>query len=88
MKEEPGTRLRDRLRPILEDADRSQQPGDGVEQAVVEEAAAEITAEELREFLEADLYPIQADPAFKEELREKLWDLVQRQAEARSNKTD
>jgi hypothetical protein len=55
-----------------------------MERSVIEEAASEFTAEELREFLEADLYPVQADPAFKEELREKLWSMVQRQAAARA----
>jgi hypothetical protein len=45
---------------------------------VIEEIAAEFTTEELQEFLEADQYPVEADPAFKEELREKLWKLVQR----------
>ena len=33
--------------------------------------------EELREFLSADLFDVPADPAFKEGLREKLWELVQ-----------
>ena len=38
---------------------------------------AEFTAAELREFLAADYVPIQADPAFKEGLRKKLWTLIQ-----------
>jgi len=37
----------------------------------------EFTTQELQEFLEGDLYPTQADPAFKEALRRKLWSLVQ-----------
>lgn len=36
----------------------------------------EFTAAELREFLAADYVPTQADPAFKESLRKKLWTLV------------
>ena len=44
---------------------------------MIHEIGAEFTTEELREFLEGDLYPVEADPEFKEELREKLWDLVQ-----------
>lgn len=44
---------------------------------VLEEAAAEVSPEELREFLEADLLGVQADPVFKEALRRKLWALVQ-----------
>ncbi len=38
----------------------------------------EITMDELREFLEADLGGATADPKFKEELRQTLWDLLQR----------
>jgi hypothetical protein len=34
------------------------------------------TMDELREFLEADLIDVRADPEFKERLRRKLWDLV------------
>jgi len=37
----------------------------------------EITMDELREFLEADLFGATADPKFKEELRQTLWDLLQ-----------
>jgi hypothetical protein len=49
---------------------------------VTEEIAAEFTTEELQEFLEADRYPIEADPLFKEQLREKLWKLLQRRIKA------
>lgn len=38
---------------------------------------AEFTSEELEEFLSADQLPEQADPEFKERLREELWELVQ-----------
>ena len=38
----------------------------------------EITMDELREFLEADLFGATADPEFKEELRQTLWDFLQR----------
>jgi hypothetical protein len=41
-----------------------------------EESAMEINPDELREFLEADLLAVQADPEFKERLRERLWALV------------
>jgi hypothetical protein len=34
------------------------------------------TMDELREFLEADLIDVRADPEFKERLRRRLWDLV------------
>jgi len=41
-----------------------------------EEALGDVTIEELREFLEADLVDVPVDPQFKERLRERLWDLV------------
>ena len=41
------------------------------------ENPGEITMDELREFLEADLVGATADPKFKEELRQMLWDLLQ-----------
>jgi hypothetical protein len=56
--------------------DRREQKG-WQRREVIEEIAAEFTTEELQEFLEADRYPIEADPAFKEELRETLWKLLQ-----------
>jgi hypothetical protein len=37
---------------------------------------ADIDPAELREFLAADLLDVQADPVFKERLRQKLWRLV------------
>jgi hypothetical protein len=45
---------------------------------VSNEVAAEFTTEELVEFLEGDLHPAHADPAFKERLRGELWELVRR----------
>lgn len=48
------------------------------EQKVIDEIASEFTTEELQEFLEGDHAPVQADPAFKEALRQELWELVQR----------
>ena len=41
------------------------------------ENASEISVEELREFLEGDVFDVGADPKFKEALRRKLWELVQ-----------
>jgi hypothetical protein len=43
-----------------------------------DEIAAEFTTEELMEFLEGDLYPSEADPRFKERLRQDLWRMVRR----------
>jgi hypothetical protein len=42
----------------------------------MEEAPMEFTMDELREFLEADVRGVQADPGFKERLRRKLWEIV------------
>lgn len=42
----------------------------------MDDAALEISTEELREFLDADRLVVRADPAFKERLRRKLWAIV------------
>ena len=55
------------------------------EREVIEEIAAEFTTEELQEFLEADLHPIEADPLFKESLRKKIWKLLQHDIQHRSD---
>ena len=44
---------------------------------MAQEIAKEFSTEELKEFLEGDLQPAQADPAFQERLRQELWELVQ-----------
>jgi hypothetical protein len=62
-------------------ADRPMEPREpsGLrEREVIDEIASEFTTEELQEFLEADRHPIEADPLFKVELREKIWRLLQR----------
>jgi hypothetical protein len=64
--------------------DRREQKG-WQRREVIDEIAAEFTTEELQEFLEADRYPIDADPAFKEQLRETLWRLLQREIHSTSN---
>jgi hypothetical protein len=79
MKPGLGARLRERLGPRWRQVWRRRREGEGRERQV-DEIAADISTEELQEFLEGDLYPVQADPAFKEELRRTLWDLVQRTA--------
>jgi len=61
--------------------DRREQKG-WQRREVIDEIAAEFTTEELQEFLEADLFPIDADPVFKEQLRERLWKLVRRGIQA------
>lgn len=44
---------------------------------MAQEIAKEFSTEELKEFLEGDLKPASADPAFRERLRQELWALVQ-----------
>ena len=50
------------------------------EDAAVDETFMDFTMEELREFLEADLIDVRADPEFKERLKRQLWKMVQAQA--------
>ena len=45
----------------------------GSEAAVLDEAGGDA---ELLDFLAADLDPVPADPAFRERLREELWEMV------------
>ena len=52
---------------------------------MIEEIASGFTEEERQEFLEADQYPIEADPAFKEGLRDKLWKFLLRSIESKSD---
>lgn len=54
--------------------------GEGALQSFADESAHEFDDDELLEFLAADRDPVSADPAFKEELREELWTLVQERA--------
>lgn len=43
---------------------------------MLDELDLDFDPDELRDFLEADVLDVPADPAFKERLRRKLWDLV------------
>jgi hypothetical protein len=54
--------------------------GERAHQSFADEPAHEIDEAELLEFLAADHDPVFADPAFKEELRDQLWTLVQERA--------
>ena len=47
------------------------------EAGVIDEIAAEFSTEELLEFLEADLLPVEADPEFRDRLKSELWTLLQ-----------
>ena len=50
------------------------------ERSATDEAGMDFTMDELREFLEADLVAVPADPEFKERLRRKLWEIVRARA--------
>ena len=41
-----------------------------------DEGSMDFTMDELREFLEADMRGVKADPEFKERLRRRLWEIV------------
>ena len=47
------------------------------DEEVMDESAMDFTMDELREFLEADLLDVPADPEFKERLRRKLWTMLE-----------
>jgi hypothetical protein len=53
------------------------------DQTMTDEAMADFTIEELREFLQGDSLDVPVDPAFKERLRQRLWELVQEQVRQR-----
>jgi hypothetical protein len=53
------------------------------EDAAMDDSLMDFTLDEIREFLEADLVDVRADPEFKERLRRRLWDLVVAQSDAR-----
>lgn len=78
--------ITERLQRWIPDRWRRQGSGRGSrERAVIDEVAGEYSTEELQEFLEADHLPSRADPAFKEDLRERLWDMVQERARERGD---
>ena len=53
------------------------------DEEVMDEATMDFSLDELREFLEADLLDVRADPDFKERLRQRLWALVSARAQRR-----
>jgi len=55
---------------------------------VMDESAMDFTMDELREFLEADLLDVQADPDFKERLRKKLWAMLEARRSRGSGSTE
>ena len=53
------------------------------EDAALDDSLMDFTLDELREFLEADLVEVRADPEFKERLRRRLWELVRDRSDRR-----
>jgi hypothetical protein len=48
------------------------------EREIMGEPVTDMELEELRDFLAADLLDVPVDPAFKESLRRRLWEMVRR----------
>lgn len=67
------------------DAEEEREPEMGIELDMeeIEELAANVSAEELQEFLAADGLDVPFDPDFKERLREQLWSLVRNRYSSR-----
>jgi hypothetical protein len=64
-------------RNSTEKADQlSQKPIQDADEAMSAEVSVEFSDDELQEFLEGDILDVRADPAFKERLRRKLWEIV------------
>ncbi|MCZ6822317.1 MAG: hypothetical protein O7F10_05140 [Deltaproteobacteria bacterium] len=58
------------------------------DQAMTDDVMTEFTVEELREFLQGDILDVQVDPAFKERLKRRLWELVKEEARRRESTDD
>jgi hypothetical protein len=50
---------------------------------MIDDALTDVTADELRDFLAADVLEVPVNEVFRERLRNDLWELVQRQAKKR-----
>jgi hypothetical protein len=58
------------------------------ERRLLDESALDFSPEELREFLDSDRVDVEADPEFKERLRQKLWKMVRLQQGAKPPRRD
>jgi hypothetical protein len=58
------------------------------ERRLLDEGAMDFSPEELREFLDSDRVDVEADPEFKERLRQKLWKMVRLQQGAKPPRRD
>ena len=61
------------------------QGADAERESMTDEVLTEFTVEELREFLQGDTLDVPVDPAFKERLKRRLWELVKEQARRRED---
>jgi len=68
--------------------DRVSKPDFYREDEMMDDALVEVTADELREFLEADGLDVRADPTFKERLRRQLWEIVRSRARTEPSGSD
>ncbi len=66
---------------------RSDKPASRPKPDAIGETSESFPSGELREFLEADELGVEADPAFKERLRRKLWDLIRARLADRPKKS-
>ena len=64
------------------------QGADAERESMTDEVLTEFTVEELREFLQGDTLDVPVDPAFKERLKRRLWELVKEQARRREDSDD
>ena len=66
----------------------AKQATDAERESMTDEVMTEFTIEELREFLQGDILDVPVDPAFKERLKRRLWELVKEQARQREDSDD
>jgi hypothetical protein len=82
MKDSLLARMRRRRKAAKSDS------GSEWERRLLDEGAMDFSPEELRDFLDSDLVDVEADPEFKERLRQKLWKMVRLQQGAKSPRRD
>ena len=77
-----------RLGPRKSRRQVGKQGADAERESMTDEVLTEFTVEELREFLQGDTLDVPVDPAFKERLKRRLWELVKEQARRREDPDD
>jgi len=73
----PAGASTDRIAPLALNGDGGALTRDLAGTIFADEATQEIDEVELLEFLAADHDPVPVDPAFREQLRDRLWALIQ-----------